>query len=157
MDDVEVIFVNHKEIPLILKAAHAVVEGDHRFAAIALITGYRLVHVCHRVIFGTLIVPSGPLGLIIRVVVSRGEDETVVADNPSGFRFFLICDGIRPEILHPVAFFGGFGDFLAQLVAVGADHVFDVRAFEVGKNWMCDVEVVFVNQEEVELLVNAWQ
>ena len=155
MDDVEVIFVNHKEVPFILKAAHAVVEGGHGFAAIALIAGYRLVHISHSVIFMALIVPSGPLGLIIRVVVSRGEDEAVVANDPSGLRFFPMGDGIGPEILHPVAFFGGLGDFLAQLVAVGADHVFDVSAFEVRENWMRDIEVVFVNQEEVKLVVNA--
>ena len=60
-----------------------------------------------------------------------------------------------PQVLHPDPAPGGLGDLLAQLLAVGAHNVLDVRSYQVREDGMRKVVVVRADQEQVELAVKA--
>ena len=46
--------------------------------------------------------------------------------------------------------------FLAQLLTVGADHVLDVRAYQVRENGMRQVEIIGPDEEQIKMSIHAF-
>ena len=88
-------------------------------------------------------------------VVAGGEYQPVVADGPSDLLLLAAGNRVGPQVFHPDAFLGGLRYVFAQLVAIGADHVLDVRPYQVGEHRMRQVDVVRADEEQVELPVHA--
>ena len=70
---------------------------------------------------------------------------------------FLQRHRMGPQVLHPdpVAAVHGLGQLFAQLVAVGAHHVLDVRSNQARNQRMDVIDVVRVGGEQVPLALEA--